>query len=84
MEAKLQAWLNEVYSDKNLIKLDYESASDEETEARVSENAERAPAYEQPVEKQEEKEEPQPAEEAYGKLEVEGIEEITGNYEPEK
>ena len=30
MEARLQAYIHEVYSDKNLIKVDYDSAANEE------------------------------------------------------
>lgn len=84
MEAKLQAWLSEVYSDKNLLKVDYDSASDEDEVVRASENRETVSEVEQTAESNEEKEEPTTSDEPYEKLEVEGIEEITGNYEPEK
>ena len=80
-EAKLQAWLNEIYSDKNLIKIDYDSVSEDDEIV----TAPKETATESAVETTEEKEDMQtkPTEE-YGKLEIEGIEEITGNYEPDK
>ena len=39
MEARLQAWLYEVYSDKNLIKMDYDSADEDEPVQSVTVSA---------------------------------------------
>lgn len=80
-EAKLQAWLNEIYSDKNLVKMDYDSVSEEDEIIPEPKEKTAEPA----TETKEEKEEAQTkTTEEYGKLEIEGIEEITGNYEPDK
>lgn len=81
MEAKLQAWLHEIYSDDNLIKLDYEDVAGDET-AQTSDRPVRQAADVDYVTR-EESEEVQP-EDAYAKIETEGIEEITGNYNPEQ
>lgn len=82
MEARLQAWLHEVYSDKNLIKLDYETAGDD-----MAQSAERGIRYadDYALSNQETSEEVQlKIEEAFTKIESEGIEEITGNYNPQQ
>ena len=80
MEARLQAWLYEVYSDKNLIKMDYDSADeDEPVQSLTVSAADAAPAQDE----KKEAEEPVKTDELYGKIEIEGIEEITGNYKPQ-
>ena len=77
MEARLQAYIHEVYSDKNLIKVDYDSAANEE----VPKNYDLFGATDgQSARKEEETQ--QKLEEVFGKMEIEGIEEITGNYQP--
>lgn len=82
MEAKLQAWLYEVYSDKNLIKMDYDSANDDESVQTVQGAVRRAEMNMDA--NQEESDEVQlKIEEAFNKIEIEGIEEITGNYNPD-
>ena len=82
MEAKLQAWLHEVYSDRNLVKLDYETAGED-----LSQSAERSIRYADDFDSpnQETNDEVQlKIEEAFTKIESEGIEEITGNYNPQQ
>ena len=81
-EAKLQAWLQEVYSDKNLIKLDYEDVAGDE----IAQTADRTVRQAGDIDyvTRDESEEVQSSEDAYAKIEAEGIEEITGNYNPEQ
>ena len=81
MEAKLQAYLYELYSDKNLVKRDYDF-SGEETPHSFVVREERSADGEK---FEDEKDDMQQIkmEDIYGKIEVEGIEEITGNYRPE-
>ncbi|MDE6442261.1 MAG: hypothetical protein K2L12_05880 [Clostridia bacterium] len=79
VEANLQAYIHEVYSDKNLIKIDYDSAANEE----VPKNCDLFAAFEGSQAKKKEEEETQlKIEEVFSKMEIEGIEEITGNYQP--
>ncbi len=74
MEARLQAWLYEVYSDKNLIKMDYDSADEDEPVQSVTVSAaDASPAQDE----KKEAEEAVKTDELYGKIEIEGIEEIT-------
>ena len=81
-EQKLQAWINEQYNNKKVKKYDYDADDDEPIpvrEAAVADEAEEtgdAPVAEAPVGK--------PIAEAYGKIDIEGIEEITGNYNGDK
>ncbi len=83
-EAKLQAWLHEVYSDKNLIRLDYETSGGDE----AVQSSERGIRYAEDLVSTEEKEPNDEVqlkiEEAFSKIESEGIEEITGNYNPQQ
>lgn len=81
-EARLQAYISEMYSEKNLVKTDYEFTEDEDApktyavrEARIgSENF---------VEEEKDDSQQMKMEDIYGKIEFEGIEEITGNYKPQ-
>ena len=83
MEAKLQAWLYEVYSDKNLVKMDYDT-SDEDEPVRLSGAHVQTEAVKAEEVRDEIKEElQQKVEGLYDKIEIEGIEEITGNYKPQ-
>lgn len=80
-EAKLQAWIEERYADNNLNKFDYDTDSAEEEIAEQSVSEENSVEIIAPEEVAKQNEEPEiPVSDAYGKIEVEGIEEITGNY----
>lgn len=83
MEAKLQAWLYEVYSDKNLVKMDYDMSEEDEPIQPVR-NSAALPESETKEESGDGNEEVQlKIDEFYDKIEIEGIEEITGNYKPQ-
>lgn len=79
-EEKLQAWIDEQYDSKEVKKYDYDAEDDDEElpvhkiEA-VADEAEDA---------NEEVIDEVPVEDVYGKIDVEGIEEITGNYNGDK
>ena len=82
-EQKLQAWISEQYNKKDVKKYDYDADEDDEPvparEAAVADDVEEVDevtAAEPPVAKA--------IDEAYGKIDVEGIEEITGNYNGDK
>lgn len=75
-EAKLQAYIQDFYSDKNLLKIDYDSAADENM-PQVVEGRRPITAASRDDEETQLK-----IEEVFTKVEVEGIEEITGNYQP--
>ena len=83
-EQKLRAWISEQYNKKGVNKYDYDSAEGEEPipvrkAETVSDEAvddDEVAVTEAPVQK--------PVDEAYGKIDVEGIEEITGNYKGDK
>lgn len=80
-EEKLQEWIKERYSNKDLSKLDYDTVPEDEVipEPTVSE------AVKEVIEGNEDTAEEQPdIEGTYGKIDVEGIEEITGNYDEKK
>ena len=82
MEAKLQAYLCKMYSDKNLVKSDYDFSGEEVPQSfvvREERNSEDEIFEEELEESQQLK-----MEDVYGKIEIEGIEEITGNYKPNK
>ena len=81
-EAKLQAWLHEVYSDRNFIKSDYDAVPVDDEALKLIENGMRK-AETQNGEKQEAEEVQLKIDDAFNKIEIEGIEEITGNYNPE-
>ena len=82
-EEKLQAWLNNFYSDKNLIKQDYETNG--EDEIAVPDDRSVRQSEDNSEKNGEENEEIQlKIEEAFPKIESEGIEEITGYYNPEQ
>ena len=79
-EEKLQAWIRERYEDKELNKYDYDTVnSDEDFLARSVQS----PVAEVNSAVEENREDTVPAvpDEAYDKIDVEGIEEITGNYD---
>lgn len=78
-QSKLQAWINERYADKDLNSIDYDTVmSDEEIPEQ------RAQTTEAVSDEADDEEIPKNLEEVYGKIEVEGIEEITGNYDGNK
>ena len=64
------------YADKNLVKIDYDSAADDSVPSLV-EGRKPVSAASEPEEETQLK-----IEEVFTKTEVEGIEEITGNYQP--
>lgn len=80
-EEKLQEWINERNSDKDLSKLDYDTVPEDEEipQQTVFESVEDV------MEGKETAEDEQPEiDGSYGKIDVEGIEEITGNYDGNK
>lgn len=74
MEARLQAWLYERYSSKNLSEVDYDTDISDDAALRELQNGGRRAESEEVQLK---------IEEAFNKIEIEGIEEITGNYNPQ-
>ena len=78
-ESKLQAWISEQYDSKEVKKYDYD-AEDEEELLLEQETA----ATEEVTDVEEEIVEDAPIEDTFGKIEVEGIEEITGTYNGDK
>lgn len=82
MEAKLQAYLYEVYSDRNLIKSDYDFSGEESPQSFVVREARTADT--EIFEEEKDGMQQLRMEDIYGKIEIEGIEEITGNYNPNK
>ena len=82
-EAKLKAWLHEFYSDKNLVKQDYETSGGND-DALSTERIIRSADDELYKEKKESEEVQLKIEEVFPKIETEGIEEITGNYNPQQ
>lgn len=79
-DVKLRTWIREQYSSEDVRKHDYDSEEDSE---EIPEQ-ETETAAEEPLEAVEEDVEEEPPEEVYGKIDVEGIEEITGNYNGDK
>lgn len=80
-EERLQNWINERYSNKDLNKFDYDTAPDDDeiTEQAVPELVnEFAEVNEETVDAEPD------LDGSYGKIDVEGIEEITGNYNGNK
>ena len=77
-DEKLQSWISERYNNKELKVHDYDSADDEEIPPEKTEA--------EAIEDQTEEEGPVEVnrDEAYGKIDIEGIEEITGNYKGDK
>ena len=73
-EERLQAWVSERYSDKNINKRDYES--DDSVEVTPI----KAETVADDVVDEEEPPAEVPIEDPYAKIDIEGIEEITGNY----
>ena len=74
-DEKLQAWISEWYRSKKVNKYDYDAEQVEEipvqkVEAVANEVADTVEDVEDEV----------PVEDPYGKIDIEGIEEITGNY----
>lgn len=83
VEKQLQARLDEVYSDKNLVKMEYDFAVyDEETSKMITEtravSEKQVTIYDVLTDGK-----LTPPEEVFGKIESEGMEEITGNYKPD-
>ena len=81
-DARLQAWINERYANDDLNNFDYDTVSAEEELSNQSIREENNVEIIAPEEVAKQNEEPEiPVSDAYGKIEVEGIEEITGNYD---
>ncbi|HIU80293.1 MAG TPA: hypothetical protein IAC67_05195 [Candidatus Coproplasma excrementipullorum] len=75
--------LQKVYSDKNLAKMEYDVAVyDEETRKLLSPHADSQVTMDEVIEKDDGKEEEKPSagEILFGKVDDEGMEEITGNF----
>ena len=83
-EVRLLAWLQDYYSDKNLIKkADYETNGGDDIAVSADRSVRQFDDYSEP--KGEEDDEVQlKIEEAFSKIETEGIEEITGYYNPQQ
>ncbi|GEM_PF-4558400 len=80
-DARLQAWINERYANDDLNNFDYDTVSAEEELSNQSIREENNVEIIAPEEVAKQNEEPEiPVSDSYGKIEVEGIEEITGNY----
>ena len=77
-EEKLQDWIQEQYNKKNIKQHDYDSEGEEEIPLQKAEtsNSLDASAEEEVAEVH--------IEDPYGKIDIEGIEEITGNYNGDK
>ena len=81
-DEKLQAWIDERYADKDLNKPDYDHImSDEEIPA--VQTVQEAVAEVNDIDEDVVDDESIPID-TYGKIDIEGIEEITGNYEGNK
>lgn len=76
-EAKLQAWIDEQYDNKEVKKYDYDAA--DEAELITEQDTAAIDKVTDPVAVTEDT----PAD-TYGKIDVEGIEEITGTYKGDK
>lgn len=77
---KLQSWIDDQYNSKDVHKYDYD-AEDEEDLIPVR----KMESLVEDVKKASEKvTDDTPADDTYGKIDVEGIEEITGNYNGDK
>ena len=77
-ESKLQAWIDEQYDSKEVKKYDYDAA--DEDELISAEDTADIDEVTDPVAVAEDT----PVDDTYGKIDVEGIEEITGNYNGDK
>ena len=78
-EAKLQEWISEQYDSKEVHKYDYDTEGEDELFPEQE-----TAATEEVADVGEEIDEDAPVEDTFGKIEVEGIEEITGNYNGDK
>ena len=78
-EAKLQAWIDEQYDSKEVKKYDYDSTDEDELIA-----VPKATVADEVTDELEEVKPEITKEDAYGKIDLEGIEEITGNYNGDK
>ena len=77
-DEKLQAWIRERYNDKNVNKYNYDSDGEEEIPLQNAEISEgESDRVEESVPEVH-------IEDPYGKIDIEGIEEITGNYNGDK
>ena len=78
-DEKLQAWIREQYNEKNVKQYNYDSDGEVEIPLQKTETAEstdNASSEESVAEVH--------IEDPYGKIDIEGIEEITGNYNGDK
>ena len=77
---KLQAWISEQYNSKDVHKYDYDAEDEEDLiPERKMENI-----VEEVKKSSEKVADDSPADETFGKIDLEGIEEITGNYNGDK
>ena len=77
---KLQAWLSEIYNNKDVKKYDYDAEDDEDLiPAQKTESV-----LEETKNPSEDVAEDVPVDDTFGKIDIEGIEEITGNYNGDK
>ena len=77
-DEKLQDWIKERYNDKNINKYNYDSEGEEEIPLQNAETTESEDEIEEESVAEVHIEDP------YGKIDIEGIEEITGNYNGDK
>lgn len=76
-EDKLQAWINERYANNELNKPDYDTVAEEE---EIPVQAVQESGIDEKVIDEDTADDEKVPDESYGKIDVEGIEEITGNY----
>lgn len=83
IEARLQARIAKEYSDENLAKMEYDFAVYDEETVKLLSGAAEIPVTQVSIYDVLSEDLAQP-EEVFGKIESEGMEEITGNYKPGK
>lgn len=80
---KLRQKLDSVYLDSNLAKMEYDFAVYDEETAKMLENMSAAPVEQVTIDELLGENRLASAEDVFGKIDSEGMEEITGNYKPE-
>lgn len=78
-DEKLQAWIKDLYSSREVKKFDYDSEELDEIPLPKIETA-----TDEVTDTAEEETEDVHIDDPYGKIDIEGIEEITGNYNGDK
>lgn len=76
-EDKLQAWINERNANNELNNPDYDTVTEEE---EISAQTMQESGVDEKVINEDTADDEKVPEESYGKIDIEGIEEITGNY----